>query len=496
MIEEVDVRDNVTLADYEQYAQFTVKVRELKQVAAAHVPHLTGRRVWMVNSTSRGGGVAEMMPRLITIFRELGVDARWAVIGADSQDFFGFTKNLHNLIHGAGTATITERDREAYVAVNRENFESFRKLLAPNDVVVIHDPQPMGMGAMIKKTLGNPTVWRCHIGLDDHTEETRTAWYFLEHFANAYDHGVFTAPEYIPSFFAGKASIIHPAIDPTDHKNRSLAVHKISGILHNAELLSTVQPVLTEAFEDPALRLQPDGSYLPANQPEQIGLLYRPIITQISRWDKLKGFQPLLEGFARMKRDITTYANGDERHKRRLEIMRLVLAGPDPGSIQDDPEGLETLGQIEATYRALPPEIQRDIAVLTLPMKSRKINALIVNALQRCATVVVQNSLQEGFGLTATEAMWKAKPVLVSKACGLRQQVRDGLEGQILRRPKHPEFLALALNSMMQKPWQRGEEGRNAQRRVFDAFLIFTQVARWLEVLHNTVLKVNGNGAK
>ena len=162
---------------------------------------------------------------------------------------------------------------------------------------------------------------------------------------------------------------------------------------------------------DMVKRLQGDGSYLPANMWEDIGLLTRPIVTQVSRWDRLKGFKPLMDAFVRMKLAIfDRRENQGWEERRRMDLVRLVLAGPDPASIQDDPEGKEVLEELHAAYLELDPALQDDVALVTLPMSSARHNALIVNALQRASSVVVQNSLREGFGLTVTEAMWKRVP--------------------------------------------------------------------------------------
>lgn len=131
---------------------------------------------------------------------------------------------------------------------------------------------------------------------------TDAAWDFLRDHVLAYDHGVFSAAEYIPADLVGKASVIHPGIDPLSHKNRELSTHKFVGILCNAGLMKSDHPVLTSDWEHPVLRLRPDGRFLPAQEGDGIGLMFRPIITQVSRWDELKGWMPLLEGFLRLKR--------------------------------------------------------------------------------------------------------------------------------------------------------------------------------------------------
>ena len=481
MIHLVDPEEGIALADYAGYAHLAQSVAELKAEAARLVPALEGRTVWMVNSTAQGGGVAEMLPRLLGILRDLGVDARWAVMGSSDPAFFELTKRIHNLIHGSGEPHFSRADRKRYEAVSRENADDLLGRVKADDVLVIDDPQPLGAGAMVKAALGLPAVWRCHIGLDDRTRQTEAVWKFLEPFAEAYDHAVFSAPEYIPDFLAGRASILHPAVDPLSHKNRELAPHKLMGVLVNAGLAEAHAPVVTPPFAHLARRLSPEGRWEPASEWEEIGLVYRPVVLQVSRWDRLKGFEPLLEAFVRLK--ARALAETDTRHRRRLELLRLVFAGAEPAAVADDPEALEVLEGLVARYRDLDPALQKDVALVTLPMTSAKENALMVNALQRCATVGVQNSLREGFGLTCTEAMWKRVPVVVSSACGLRQQVRPGLDGEIVQDPTDPDAVADALDKVLRDTVARDHLGRSAQRRVYDAFLVFAQARRWLETL-------------
>jgi trehalose synthase len=484
MLSFIEPPETTTLRDYEAYTFLQPAVSHLRTEAERLISKVEGRTVWMVNSTAQGGGVAEMMPRLITILREVGVDARWVVITPEEPRFFEITKHVHNLIHGTGDPHIGEDDRKLYEKTSEELARAFERHVKPDDILVIHDPQPAAMGAMLKKKVGLRAIWRCHIGLDEVNDSTRTAWNFLRPHLLTYDATVFTLPDYVPDFLEAPAEIIHPAIDPLGEKNRPLRPHKLSGVLVNSGLAPTMQPVLTPAFPTLAQRLQPDGSFSPAALGEDIGLLYRPIVTQISRWDQLKGWSPLLRGFARLKNGRRRKgSNSSERHRRRLGLVRLVLAGPDPDSIRDDPEALDVFYEICGMWHDLDPDLQRDVAVLSLPMASRRVNALMVNALHRCSTMVVQNSLREGFGLTVTEAMWKELPVLGSRAAGIRAQIIPGETGCMVADPNDPEEIAGAINTVLESDGEREYWGRNAQRRVYDNFLVFTQVRRWLEVL-------------
>ncbi len=484
MIRTIDIRDTHSLQDYGARLHLARTVNDLQDAGEKLVDRLRDRTVWMINSTEEGGGIAEMLPKVVSLLRDLGVKTEWVVVGSEDDAFFHLTKRIHNLLHGAGHAELRSEDHSLYASVSREAANLLKGRIGPNDVVVTHDPQALGVGALLKEDLGVPAIWRCHVGLDTTTSRTASAWKFLESWALAYDKTVFTFSDYVPSFLADRAAIIAPAIDPLSDKNRELSIRKVAGVLSNAHMDGQAVPVLTPAFESPAMRLQADGTFAPANLPDPIGLLHRPIVTQVSRWDRLKGWAPLLRGFERLKsRGSGDLAELSERRRRRLDLVRLVLAGPDPDAIQDDPEGLEVFEEMRESWLELPVAVQRDVALLVLPMGSRRINALMVNALQRCSSIVAQNSIQEGFGLTVTEAMWKRRPVMGTWAVGIRNQMRDGIDGRLVNDPRNPDEVASILNEMLASPALREEWGENGERRVAEHFLIFTQVLRWLRVL-------------
>lgn len=475
-----------SLTTYAHEARFASLVGELRAEAELALPEVRGT-VWMVNSTATGGGVAEMLPGLITLMRELGFRMKWAVIGADAPEFFDLTKRVHNLLHAEGDPTRPLGPEQARLLehVGRVNAAALVPHLGPDDVVVVHDPQPVALGSILHRERGIRTIWRCHIGVDERTPATRAAWNFLRPFLADYGEAVFSATEYIPSFLGGRASIIYPGLDPLTHKNRDLSVSKLMGVLVNAGLQTAHEPVPTPDFEHQVKRLQPDGSLA---VPGEIGLLFRPIVLQVSRWDRLKGWRPLLEGFLRMKARLREGRVGDmpPGNRRRLELARLVLAGPDPSGVADDPEGQAVFEELRSLYRGLSPADQADVALLVLPMQSRKNNGLIVNALQRCATVIVQNSLREGFGLTVTEAMWKRQAVLGTHAVGIRTQLRHGIDGLLSRDANDAEEIGTHLHDLLVHPSERYRMGSHAQRRVHDHFLVFSQLSRYIGLLART----------
>lgn len=482
---QVRIEPSNRLADFAQYAHLVGAVEALRRDAEAARPAFADRTVWMVNSTAQGGGVAEMLPTIVTVLRDLGIATEWAVIESREPRFFELTKRIHNLVHGYGDPALGPDDRALFEQVNRENAAWLRSRLRAGDVLVVHDPQPMPIATMLKRDLAVTAIWRCHIGLDESVPAARAAWEFLRPYAAGYDHAVFSAPEYVPPYFSDRATVIYPAIDPLSPKNRELGLHHTVAVLSNAGLAVPPGPLWTRPYRKMALRLAPDGSFYPATAAGDFGLLTRPIVTQISRWDRLKGFEPLLAAFARYKSRLLNGGwSADPVHRLRQDLTRFVLAGPSPEAIQDDPEAREVLEALTAQYCALDPLLQESVAILSLPMESPEENALMVNALQRASSVVAQNSLREGFGLTIAEAMWKRVPVLSNRrACGPRQQVRDGEDGRLVGDPTDANELAETLDAMLADVEARRTWARNAQRRVHAHFLVFAQLGSWLRVL-------------
>lgn len=483
MARKVDVAAEIDLEDYESYAHLSPAIRELESEAQLLTPRLRDRTVWMVNSTSRGGGVAEMLPTMVSLLRQLGVSTEWVVMETDHPEFFPFTKRLHNLIHGEGDPDLDDEDRSLFEEVAESNAGQLRRWVSEEDIVIVHDPQPMPLASFLAPDPGPTLIWRSHVGLDQSNRATRAVWDFLGAYADAYDMAVFSAPEYIPDIFP-HATVVYPAIDPLTRKNRELSIHRVTGILNNSALAAVGGPVVTPRFPNVARRVTPGGDMEPADARGDIGLLNRPIVSQVSRWDRLKGFPWLLEAFVKVKRLLQAGDGLEPIHRRRLELARLVLAGPDPLAVDDDPEGREVFEDLAGRYAKLDPGLQEDVAILSLPMASRAENAFMVNAIQRTSSLVVQNSLREGFGLTVAEAMWKRVPVLSnSRACGPRHQIRDGIDGRLVEDPTDADELARVMNEMLANHLQRDAWGRSGQRRAYDEFLIFTQVRKWLRLL-------------
>ncbi len=482
-MQHIEIQENAKLQDYRAYGALTHAAADFLKRVSQPVEDLKGCTIWMVNSTATGGGVAEMLPSQMSLMREQGVSVEWLVIDATDEHFFDLTKRIHNAIHGSGTGKFTEEDRAIFQAVNENNVARAIDKIQDGDLVVIHDPQPMPLAAMIRKHRNVKTIWRCHIGLEEDNEVTDGVWSFLSHYFDDYDHFVFSLTAYVPESIKEKTAIITPAIDPLSHKNRILQMHKIIGILHQSGIIDDRPPILYEMYDHQVRRVQPDGSFGEVNAHSKLDMIYRPTALEISRWDRLKGWHELMQAFISMKRYNESHGDPESREYKRIQKSRLVLGGPDPKFVSDDPEGTAVLNELIEEYKSIDGDLQDDIAILLLPLDNKIQNALIVNALQQASSIVVQNSLQEGFGLTATEGMWKLKPMLVSGAAGLKQQVVHGVHGLINEDPRDLESLAQCLATMLNSPRDRTTWGLNGQIRVIERFTLLTQVCSWLELL-------------
>ena len=255
---------------------------------------------------------------------------------------------------------------------------------------------------------------------------------------------MFSVPESVPGFLRGKTSIIPPGIWPESLKNIALGPERASTVLtgDDSEAAKRFGPF-------PGLgRLRPNGIFTKTNIVDELGLLRVPTVCQISRWDRMKGFPELMRAFVDFSEKMRfAGAVSNQRSGRFLNDAHLLLAGPD----NFDCEACEVIENLRRLYASLDKDIQARIAIVTLPFRSRQWNALLVNALQTSSTILVQNSLQEGFGLTLTEAMWKKVPVLSedSRSLGPRFQIRNSVEGILIRDPQDTVELSNAIEAML-----------------------------------------------
>jgi trehalose synthase len=423
------------------------RAEAMQQAAAGAARALGSATMWNISSTAHGGGVAEMLDLLVGYALDAGVDARWLVLDGD-QRFFSITKRLHNRLHGApgDGGRLGPAELGHYEAITEENASQLQSALGPGDVVVLHDPQTAGMASTLRAA-GARVVWRCHIGADYANSFTEEAWGFLEPHLARCDAFVFSHAAFVPPQLAGAdVSIIEPSIDPLSPKNRPMAPDRV------ARILSQIGLVTEDAGAERAARRRPsavlgDAAPFPGDA---------PIVVQVSRWDHLKDMMGVLEGFA--------------AHVAGHASARLALVGPDVAAVTDDPEGRAVLTQCLHAWEALPARTRNAVRLVALPMEDPVANALMVNAVQRHARVVVQKSLQEGFGLTLTEAMWKSRPVVASAVGGLRGQVIPGT-GVLIDDPRDLVSFGRAVRTLLERPEEAAAMGRRGRRHVRSRFL-------------------------
>jgi trehalose synthase len=389
------------------YAEIVGKetVDELQEIAS----HLEGKVIQNINSTAVGGGVAEILSRMIPLLREVNVKAEWDFIKGGER-FFEITKKIHNSLHGVSDVIITKEEFEYFDKITNDNLADMN---LNGDIIFIHDPQPIGLIAA-KKRAGfkeKKFIWRCHIDISSANVNT---FNFLKKYIELYDASVFSSP-----LFSKKLKIpqmlISPSIDPLSDKNKELDRKQIDEV---------------------ANRFNID--------------LDRKIITQVSRFDRLK--DPL--GVIDVYRLVKKYTD-----------CQLILAG---GAADDDPEGMEVYKEVLEKADG-----DKDIFILNLPPTSN----IEINAIQRMSTVILQKSIKEGFGLTVSESLWKKKPTIASAVGGIPLQITHKYSGLLSRTI---EGTALYAKQLLQNPEYAEKLGLNGHEHVKNNFLITRHLRDYL----------------
>lgn len=378
---------------------------------------LRGHRIAMVNSTASGGGVAEILHRLVPLLNELGVPTTWELMPGDAR-FYEITKTIHNALHG-GPGALTREDRDHFMAVNQRASE---RLALDADLVLIHDPQPAAL-AELRRKAGQRWLWRCHIDLSRADPDvldfivTRVN----HHHAAVFSHVTFVPPLATPGYLAP------PSIDPLSDKNRELDEDEVDALL------------------------------APFDLPRDT-----PLVTQISRFDRLKDPIGVVEAFIL---------------SQRREKAHLVLAG---GTADDDPEGETVLAETRERIGA-----RKDVTLLSLPPDAHR----VINALQLRSTVVVQKSLREGFALTVSEALWKRRAVVASAVGGIPLQILHGRTGMLVR---SVEGCALQIVRLLRDAPLRRRLGAEGREHVRDNFLHPREARDYLAIFAHLLKRVNG----
>jgi trehalose synthase len=378
---------------------------------------LQGARVLHLNATAYGGGVAELLATHVPLLRSVGVDAEWHVMQG-SDEFFGVTKDVHNGLQGA-PIEMTPAMQRIYLERVLDNA-----LLLEDgwDFIVVHDPQPAALRNYIADRKGGfaktKWIWRCHIDL---TDATPGMWEFFRPFVEQYDASVWTMPEFVPASLE-MDRIVHapPCIDPLSVKNLDLAT-----------------PFCVEITKQYGIDPR------------------RPLVCQVSRFDPWKDPTGVIEAFRIVREQVTD--------------AQLLLAG---SMATDDPEGFRVWEDTEAA-RAGDPDIH-------LLSNLHQVGAVQINAFQRMASVVVQKSLREGFGLTVSEALWKGRPVVGGRAGGIKLQIRDGFDGFLV---DDVESCARRVIDLLADPVGADAMGLQGREHVRQNFLSTRELEDWLRLM-------------
>ncbi|HET8602360.1 MAG TPA: glycosyltransferase [Marmoricola sp.] len=441
-------------------AEYTVLARDL----------LADRVVWNVSSTASGGGVAEMLQALLAYARGAGVDTRWLVLDG-TPAFFTVTKRIHNLLHGTpgDRGDLGAAERAAYDAVLAANAAELTGQVSPGDVVLLHDPQTAGLVEPLREA-GAHVVWRSHIGRDTGNEFTEAGWDFLQRYVEPAEAKVFTRAAYAPAWVSPEElRIIPPSIDPFTAKNLLLADPEVHATLRRANLvlLPDMAGQITFTRRDGSIGTVRDHAKLFATDGPLPGDVR--YVLQVSRWDRLKDMAGVLTAFTAHLEEFPP-------------DVHLVLAGPEVEGVADDPEGKEVLAECLDLWRGLPREARDRVHLAVLPMDDVDENAHLVNALQQHADLVVQKSLVEGFGLTVTEPMWKARPLVASRVGGIQDQIVDGESGLLVADPADLTGFAAACVEVLSDSALADRLGLAARERVRDLFLGDRQLIQYVDL--------------
>ena len=409
-----------------------------------------------------------MLRSLLPYWRGGGIDARWLVLQGPPE-FFRLTKRLHNMLYGypAGTR-LRPGDNELFEHVARVASAQGAQAVAPGDVVVLEDPQTASLAPLLRRE-GALIVWRCHVGADRPNEHTEAAWSFLRPYIERAEAFVFTRRAFVPpGLDPERVRVLPPAIDPCSAKNRRLPPLAARAILQQCGL---AQPPDGTAPHEAGISV--DGALvrrrcqvLREGAPPRLD--DERIVVSLARWDRLKDPVGIMRGFA--------------EHVREPRA-RLIVAGPAVSAVADDPQGPRVLREARACWRGLPVSQRARIDLAALPMADLEENALIVNALQRVAAVVVKKSLQEGFGLGVTEALWKARPVVASRVGGHQEQIEDRRTGLFVDDPTDLAAFGAAISELLRDPATAVELGAAGREHVREHFLADRHFRGWTRLL-------------
>lgn len=370
------------LSDYEPVVGANI-INELRALGE----RLQGKVVRNINSTLVGGGVAEILQRMIPFLKELGLHARWDVIKAENE-FFIVTKKFHNMLHGKED-TLSKKELDVFLQTSEDNL---KRMDLRGDIIFVHDPQPIILVNKRKQQKKSKWIWRCHI---DVSHPNSQVWKFLEKYIEKYDAAVFSSPSFAQQLKI-RQFLISPSIDPLSDKNRDLSQSEIDGVLEKFNIAKD-----------------------------------KPFIAQISRFDYLKDPLGVIDVYKLVKKYID---------------CQLVLAG---GTASDDPEGAEVLAKVQEKAKGDPdihilsvPEAS-DIEINAL---QRAASVVLQKSIREGFALTVTEALWKGTPVVAS-AVGGIPLQIKHKFSGLLSRTTEGTAywvKQLLHSPEYAESLGQA----------------------------------------------------
>jgi trehalose synthase len=368
-------------------------------------------RVLHLNSTATGGGVAEILQSMVPLGNSLGIETERIVINPDAAEFFDVTKKIHNLLQGS-EGELSSAELDIYFSCIQRVADDMRAKGLAADVWFVHDPQLLPLARLLPKKEGETWIWICHIDL---TTPNKSVLDALMPLTQDYDQLIFSQSAYVPKGLGDKVPVLiaPPAIDPLTIKNIPMD-------------LPQARKIVAAMGIDTA----------------------RPLVTQVSRFDLWKDPWGVIDAFRIARESVPG--------------LQLALLGLSQAT--DDPEGAEVFKTV-ADHAAGDPDIHLYFDPAEMPVSVDE----VVNAVQMVSAVLMQKSTREGFGLTVTEGMWKAKPVIGGDAGGIRVQINDGVTGFLV---SSAEQCAQRLVELLQDDTLTARIGDAAKESVRKRFLL------------------------
>lgn len=442
--------------------------RERYAALSASIVHaraaLKGRAVWNVSSNPCASGVAEMLKSTVAYALGSGIDTRWMTIQAQT-DFFAITKRIQNRLRGYDTdnGDLSKRERYEYERFLAPAALELATMVNAGDVVLLHDALSAGLAPELKRT-GAKVLWRSHFAIDTTNSLAHDAWNFLMPYLAEINGYVFPRAKFVPADVPReRATIIPPSIDPVSPKNHAMTRAQTAAVLIAAGLMDGY------AAASP-LYFHPNGTIgLVLRRAEVVQLEplvpWNRIVLQVSRWDRSKDVAGVMSAFG--------------GHVAPSHDCHLLLAGPEVTATADDPDSADALNRLIVAWEGLPEHVRRRIHLAVLPNTDSDETAAIVNAMQRGAVVIVQKSLMADVGMTVTEAMWKARPVVASRLGGLDEEIQHERSGLLLDDPTDLAQFGSVVNRLLEDPDTAEAIGHTAKSVVGDAYLADRELERY-----------------